>query len=173
MRAVLFDWFPTRPVVRIAGLCVATLPLLFFYYRNGWIEGPRNYPQKLSWGWGMKMESGGVRYFDSRDKDAVIAQIEKSFASNEHVRVDFYPGGDALFFCDAFGKRAIPYSNHFSTVEPDAILIHQSRYDPGWLVNRKAMDLRLLKPETISFHQRDGTEQWFLADLRTNPVPRN
>ena len=144
----------------------ALLPMLRFGQMQGFITGPRNYPAKLEWGWGMRMDP--APYLTEADIQAVAREIEKHVADGRPRRVFFMPEGDALFFHGRLPTNAIPYQGVRTTVLGDLAVFRISRHPPRWWTKQYVMRfLRLYGGEGLApFRERDGTEQWILVPPR-------
>ncbi len=164
--------WPARPAGRIcavAGWGAAALSLLALgnmNYRHGFIVGPRNYPQKLSWGWGMVMADPGVPYVTADDK-RIVAELAMKAAGDHPAPVVEFPGtGDSFLFVQALPRPAMPRLRIQTEARSQAVVFHLSRYVPPW----KADDLRRHLPqwgidEARPDYERDGTEKWYVRPV--------
>ena len=168
LRALLNRWKPRADFLHYGAACIAALPVLLFDYRNGYIEGPRHFPQGMMWGWGMTMRQNGVEYFTRTDRDAVIAKIAETLAPTNRARVEFFPNADGLFFVGALGRNVTPFCPHFTTNSSDVLVLRTSRYIPLWWSNRVNEAWARIPAGTKPFYVRDQENQWYFADLRTN-----
>ncbi len=165
----LWDVLSRRRVVAVAATGLALLPMLLFFYRHGFIEGLRGFPRDMEWGWGMRM-SDGADYFTRNDAEAIAAQLERYAAPGRMLRVQFYPRGDALLADRYLPKGFLPFFPHFTETKPDILIARKSRYIPTWVDKVRVQVFQQIPEETEAFRERDETEMWYLADLRTRPA---
>lgn len=158
---------PLRRAVPLLCACVVLLPLLRFSQAHGFVTGPRNYPAKLEWGWGMQMDPHP--YLTEDDVQRVVAELERQMPSDRKVRVFFMPEGDALFFHGRLPNRAIPYMGVWTSVRGDMAVFRFSRHQPEWMREKHVEKyLRLYGGEGVPpFYERDGTEKWMVFPVET------
>jgi len=121
-----------------AGRSIALLYLLAMgalCYRHGFIVGPRHYPQKLSWGWGMVMPDPHVPYITEADKRAVVALAMRAAGGHPAPIIEFPSTGDSLLFMDSLPNNALPFIRRRTGVESQVVVYHLSRYMPPWVQN--------------------------------------
>lgn len=158
-------WFPARlkAFAGIAGACAA-LPLLVFSLRHGFIEGPRNYPQDMTWGWGMRMMSEDVPYITGDDIREVSEIIRADIGDLEGATAEFHNlGGDSVFFKKAL--EGIQIRHRVYTESGGHVMVfHVSRYQPEWfrrqlieVISSRGVDLE--HPAYV----RDETEKWYVV----------
>ena len=141
---------------------VGVLPMLKLSYAHDFITGPRRYPAKLGWGWGMRMDP--APYITEQDISAVLREIEKHTADGEKHRVFFMPEGDALFFVGKLPSNVVPYQGVRTSVQGDMAIFRLSRHPPAWWTEQRVKkSLARWGGEDIApFYERDGTEKWIL-----------
>ena len=139
------------------------IPLLIFFYRNGWVEGPSGYFRDLSFGWGMHMEkSSEVRYFTEQDRTSIWMAIRSKIpAGSTGIKLGFIPSADQFLYFDKYAPPIRLFSPHFTTNKPDAWVVHESRHIPQWVA--KASEH--IQPRTDLLHERNDTERWYWVDL--------
>ena len=154
-------------MVFLAGL----LPFLRFSYDNGFITGPHNYPEKLGWGWGMRMDA--TPYLTEQDIQRVVQEIEKYTADGKRHRVFFMPEGDGLFYHGKLPANVIPYQGVRTSELGDMAVFRFSRHFPDWWRDQHALKyLRMYAGEGLApFYERDGTESWILVPPRVGVPP--
>lgn len=147
----------------LLAFAVGWLPMLRMCYAHGFITGPRNYPEKLGWGWGMRMDP--APYLTAQDVQAVVREIEKHVADGQPHRVFFMPEGDGLFFHGKLPTNAIPYQGVRTRVLGDMAVFRFSRHPPAWWTEQHVKKyLRIYGGEGLApFYERDGTESWILV----------
>jgi hypothetical protein len=122
-----------------------------FNYRHGFVTGPRNYPQKLSWGWGMTMADPEVPYITAADKQAVVA-LAMAAAGDHPAPVIEFPGTGDSFLC------SLTHCPH----RPGPFC--------GFEINRKAMSWCSTCPATSRHGCRrgfgSGWREWALRWMR-------
>lgn len=158
-----------KPFPRIGRLTPAAvvLGMLVFAYRFGWITGPRNYPDKLQWGWGMSIEKTPPVYLAQEDKDAIIREITRHLDGHPRpVRVFFSPEGDGMFFHGLLPDGVIPYLGVRTDVLGDMAVFRTTRHMPQWALRHreKILEDQYGGPQAPPFHTRDGTESWLFVD---------
>ena len=141
----------------------SALGMLKFSYNNGLVTGPRNYPQKLEWGWGMHMDP--APYLTEADIQAVLNEIAKYTADGRTYRVFFMPEGDALFFVGRLPQNVVPYQGVWTDVRGDLAVFRLSRHQPPWWREKHVLwRLKLYGGENLApFYEREGTEKWILV----------
>jgi hypothetical protein len=144
----------------------AFLWLTFFghmYYRHGFIPGPRNYPQKMGWGWGMVMSEPAVPYITPKDMQIVSNMAMDIAGEHPSPIVEFPATGDSCLFIDALPDHATPMLRISTKVPSQVVVYHLSRYIPGWVqkVIVAQMESKGINPDQPDY-QRDQTEKWFL-----------
>lgn len=146
-----------------------------FNYRHGFVTGPRNYPQKLSWGWGMTMADPEVPYITAADKQAVVA-LAMAAAGDHPAPVIEFPGtGDSFLFIDALPASARPFLRIRNQSESHVMVFHLSRYIPKWVqkgirLRMEGMGIEVDAPDLV----RHGTEKWYVravAPVEEGPGP--
>jgi hypothetical protein len=144
-------------------VCILTFPVLLFHYRNGFIPGPRNWPAKLTWGWGMRTETE-IPYFTELDFCSVQSAVEKMLPRTDHIpaRVAFQPSGDGLLFYDAWKDKAHVYAPHFTSIPADIHVVRESRYTPSWQQSRSQDYVNAVPKHAHSLIVRDETEKWHI-----------
>lgn len=140
---------------------VSAMCLLFawagaFFFKHGFIEGPRGYSRELSWGWGMRLEQEGA-YISSEDVACLKSKLDDAAeVAGKPIRVEFFPGGDQLLLLECFNEQIHPFAPTFTEQKGDCTVVHVSRYRPSWL------DVRDKIPNGAPpFHERGGSEQWY------------
>jgi hypothetical protein len=138
------------------------LAMLKVCYGHGFVTGPNNYPAKLGWGGGMRMDP--APYITEPDINRVIQEIEKHVNNGQHHRVFFMPEGDGLFFYGRLPSNAIPYQGVRTSVRGDLGVFRLSRHPPQWWTDQYVKKfLKMYHGEWIApFYERDGTEKWIL-----------
>ena len=146
--------------IPLAGLLV--IPLLIFFYRNGWVEGPSGYFHDLSWGWGMHTEENEVRYFTEEDQTAIWMAIRKKNPTGlTEIKLGFSPSSaDQFLFFEKYSPQIRPFSPHFTTNKPDAWVVHESRHIPQWVAAKS----KHVQHRTDLLYERSGTERWYWVD---------
>ncbi|MBQ7251570.1 MAG: hypothetical protein IJS32_03100 [Kiritimatiellae bacterium] len=153
-------------IARFASAAVA-VGMLVFAYRFGWITGPRNYPEKLQWGWGMTIEKTPPVYLSQEDKNAILGEISRHLDGRPRpVRVFFCPEADGLFFHGILPDGVIPYQGVRTDVMGDMAVFRFSRHMPEWARNQHVRKLLTAYDggEVFPFRTRDGTESWLFVD---------
>ena len=158
-----------------AGLLGAALGLLamgHLSYRHGFIAGPRHYPQKLSWGWGMTMADPGVPYVTAEDKRIVAELALKIAGDHPAPLIEFPVTGDSFLFTEALPKPAIAFRRIDTEIPSQVEVYHLSRYIPAWVqkVILRDMAARNISESTPDY-ERDGTERWYVR-AAARPKPR-
>ncbi len=158
-------------VISYLALVIMAFPILLFHYRNGFIPGPRNWPTKLSWGWGMKTETTPP-YFIPSDDRTIRNEIENMLSNFEHspVKISFYPRGEGLFFHHAWKEKAHVFAPHFTAKCADIHVVRESRYTPPWQQERSRRYVSELPSGVQPLIVRDETEKWYiyLEDAQNN-----
>lgn len=154
-----------RRILPLAAMSLVLLPLLKFNYAHGFITGPRNYPDKLGWGWGMQVAKHP--YMTEADITAVVRKIERHTAIGRPCRVFFMPEGDGLFYHGRLPANTQPYYGLAAQDKGDMAIVHVSRHQPEWW--RKARVLQYIEQQEATsqppFHVRENTEQWVWIPL--------
>lgn len=159
----LFNRFRLNAVISFLIIVMMSFPILVFHYRNGFIPGPRNWPTKLSWGWGMKTETE-IPYFTHSDYETVKNIIENMLSNVEHspAKISFYPRGEGLFFYNAWNEKAHVFAPHFSSRRADVHVVRESRYTPPWQQERSRSYVSEVPAGVQPVIVRDDTERWFI-----------
>jgi len=146
-----------------------TCPVLLFHYRHGYILEPRNWPEKLTWGWGMKTETE-ISYFTKGDFDSIQRAVEDRLPIKDHTpaRVTFIPNGDGLMFHNAWQERAHVYAPFFTSVPADIFVIRESRYTPPWQQEQSDNYVKSVPVDRRSLIVRDKTEKWHIYALEVS-----
>ena len=150
----------TNAVWVIIAFGAGLLPMMRICYDHGFVTGPNNYPAKLGWGWGMKIDS--QPYITEQDIQIITQQIEKHVVEGKKHRVFFMPEGDALFFHGRMPSNTIPYQGVYTKVKGDMAVFRLSRHQPNWMRDQHLMKyLRIYGGEGLKpFYERDVTEKW-------------
>ena len=163
--------WPGRPLGRagaaIGGVAAAAclLALMDMNFRHGFLVGPRNYPQKLSWG--VVMADPGVPYVTADDKRIVADLALRAAGDHPAPVVEFPATGDSFLFIDALPPPAMPRFAVLTEARSQVIVFHLSRYLPPMLTQRVRGQLaRWNIDEAQPDYERDGTEKWYVR-----PVP--
>jgi hypothetical protein len=145
------------------------LGLLHMNYRHGFVPGPRNYPQKLTWGWGMAMASPEIPYLTQADLERVVDLALAAAGDHAEPIIEFPATGDSVLFAPALPLPARPLLRIRTDAESHVVVFHLSRYIPPWV--QKGI-LRRMEEWNISEsdpdYVRDDTEKWY---VRTVPAP--
>jgi hypothetical protein len=165
-RAAAARWPRRQPFLAAAAAAVAVAYLAglgHLTYRHGFITGPRNYPQKLSWGWGMTMPDPEVPYITEADKQSVAALAMAVAGDHPAPLVEFPATGDSFLFVSALPPPARPLLRIRTEVDSQVVVFHLSRYIPDWVQKsiRRQMDERGIDPGDPDL-VRDGTEKWYV-----------
>ena len=153
-----------------AMLCVLAMGNLS--YRHGFIVGPRHYPEKLTWGWGMTMADPEVPYVTPEDK-RIVAELAMRIAGNHPAPLIEFPfTGDSFLFTEAISKPAIAFRRIDTDIPSQVEVFHLSRYIPAWVqtVILRGMAARNISESTPDY-ERDGTERWYVR-ATARPEPR-
>jgi hypothetical protein len=148
-----------RAVAHHAFLAVVCLPLLSVALRNGWLEGPKNYPNDMQWGWGMIM-GGDVPYY--LENDRVV--LEKELAArlgDKAYRLTMLSEADSILMWRGLGRHMF-YQAVRTDVEPEIVIIHDSRYKPDWVRALHHSRTAATHQNAGVLHKRDETESWTL-----------
>ncbi len=152
-----------RATIPSAVAAMACVPLLLFSYRHGWLEGPRNYPNDLTWGWGMRVE-GEVPYFRPEDQAVLHQQLQARYG-DASKRLMILPDADALLLTGPLAETSF-YQPVRTSVSPDLVLVHDSRYKPDWVRDHHHRMAERSYQHVGILHERDGTERWTLWERR-------
>ena len=141
-------------------------------YRHGFVVGPRHYPQKLSWGWGMTMADPEVPYVTEEDKRIVAELALQAAGDHPAPLIEFPYTGDSFLFTEAISKPAIAFRRIDTDVPSQVEVYHLSRYIPAWVqtVILRGMAARNISESTPDY-ERDGTERWYVR-ATARPEPR-
>lgn len=149
-----------RAVMHHVVAAAAALPLLWNAYGHGWLEGPRGYPRELQWGWGMRMGDPDVPYYREQDREALEAALRGRIGDTAY-RLSMLSEADSILMWRGLGRHLF-YQQVRTPVEPDLVIIHDSRYKPDWV-----RDIHRSRTEASHrfagvLHERDDTERWTL-----------
>lgn len=159
---LLHDLLPHRTLqqrrIRIAVPVLAALGLLAWCRDNGLIQEPWRFPQSHEW-WQMQISNDQIPYITNADRRALMKKLETELPSAGLTRIEFSPGGDALFFPRELRGHALPFAPRFTDTRAPIRIVHLSRHlrDEGL----RARYLNQLPAGAEPFHQRDQTEKWF------------
>lgn len=154
----LFPRFPRLLVYTVS--VVASLPMLHFAYRHGWLEGPRGYPHDMTWGWGMIARDPAVPYFTAEDEVHVLSAL-RVHTESKSGRLMVRPDAEALLYRSGFEPLQL-YQPVRASVSPDWVLLRRSRYIPQWVRETHFSGITNGYREVAILHARDGTEEWSL-----------
>lgn len=162
--------WPGRPLGRAwagigwAAAAVCLLALVEMNFRHGFLVGPRNYPQKLSWG--VVMADPGVTYVTAEDK-RIVAELALKAAGDHAAPVIEFPGtGDSFLFVDALPPPAMPRLAILAETRGQVVVFHLSRYLPPMLARHVRSQLaRENIDEAQPDYERDGTEKWYVRPV--------
>lgn len=150
----------------VAGMVFAGMAL--FAYRFGFVTGPRGYPGKLEWGWGLVIEKKPPAYLTEEDVEAVVAELaQRTEGMPRPLRVMFVPEGDGLFFHGHLPDGVIPYMGVRTEVPGDVLVFRQTRHMPAWALEGHGLPIcESYVMSEVPFRERDGSERWYYGELR-------
>ena len=163
-------WLRLLPAIVYGGVIAYFLAMGHFHYYNGFTSGPRNYPQKLSWGWGMTMADPAVPYLTDADRQNVASLAMDRAGSHPNPVIEFPATGDSFLFIDALPPHARPLLRIGASQEAQVVVFHLSRYIPSWVQNvilskMKAYNINASSPD----YERDQTEKWYVRPTTSSP----
>jgi hypothetical protein len=145
---------------------VLILPILLFFLRQGFVEGPRGYPHELQWGWGMRV---WPREYLAPETTAGLAGAARDrFPGVAPGRVQFIPEADGLFHraeWEAAGWTV--YQPVRTTVRPDWAVLRKSEVLPGWVndqVISSYWDRYGFSDDDLVYTAPDG-DRWYMKRL--------
>lgn len=129
-----------------------------YFFKHGFIEGPRGYSRELSWGWGMRLEQDGS-YISPEDILHLKLKLDEAAdIAGKPIRVEFFPSGDQLLLLECFNEQIRPFAPTFTGKNGDCTVVHVSHYRPSWLDVRDKIPLG-----ADPFHERGKSEQWYFS----------
>ena len=154
-----------RMVVALCGVAMlgSFLFCANFMYRHGFLVGPRNYPQKLTWGWGMQMSDGSVPYLSDKDATTLRRLVFGVADGVEAPIVEIPRTGDSLLLAPVLAPEASVLFRLRTNMKSHVTVYHLSRYIPGWvqkviLKDLEAAGVDIDRPDYV----RDETEKWYV-----------
>ena len=165
-------WLRPLPKAAIGGSIAYFLAMGHLHYYNGFASGPRNYPQKLSWGWGMTIADPAVPYITDDDRRMVADLAMACAGHHPNPIIEFPATGDSFLFIGALPPHARPLLRIGASQEAQVVVFHLSRYIPSWVQNviLPQMEAYGINPSTPDY-ERDQTEKWFVRPAALAPSP--
>lgn len=163
------DGLPGRWLRLFSGVASAAyfMSCLLLAWRTERLPGPRNYVSDLHFPGGMGM-ARGIEYVTAEDLDLVSRRVLDMAGTNTGCRVMFGSDGDGLLFLSRLQGRVMIYMPAMTQTPPDIVVIHLSRYLPSWWLSfflEPRMRLYEIGEEDVVL-RRDGTEAWYVKDVR-------
>jgi hypothetical protein len=146
--------------------CVVMIPILLFYLRQGFIEGPRGYPQEMQWGWGMRVMP---RDYLAPDTLAGVAGAARTrFPGVDPGRVQFVPEADGLFHRAGWEADGwLVYQPVRTSIRPDWVVLRTSDVLPPWVreqVIGSYWDRYGFSEDDLLYTAADG-DRWYMKRL--------
>ncbi|MCX8013204.1 MAG: hypothetical protein N3A02_02795, partial [Rectinema sp.] len=157
---ILRDRFRIPNIMAMSVSLLAVLPILYFSYRHGWLEGPRGYPRDMTWGWGMIVEDPAIPYFTREDEEKILTAL-RTHTLSQGGRLMVRPDAEALLYRHTFEPLQV-YQPVRASVMPDWVLFRRSRYIPPWVRDAHLSGITNSFELAAILHARNETEEWTL-----------
>jgi hypothetical protein len=102
---------------------------------------------------------GDVAFYQDSDRIELEQRLIEKYPDRS-LRVRIHPDGNALLMLKGLGHHTL-FHPVLTDVEPDLVLLHESRYTPGWMDWRKGLVKNKYENLGVVF-VRDNTEVWTL-----------
>jgi hypothetical protein len=150
---------PRTPRICLCG--AFCLVLMLWAYREGYLPGPKGYPDDLTWGWGMSVSKPEAPYITKKDIQHIGNEINRLNKNHALTHVQFYPAAESLFFLT--GKESFtPIQPIFSSMRPDIAVFHHSPDIPHWLKIEKEEKRWLHRPQRIIQSACNSNSIWVI-----------